>query len=277
MGDLEKAEEEYKKLQERKEPIVYTWSGQRLGTLYLIQGRFKDYRNSAQKGIENAERLGQNSWMRSATFGLSNVERKLGNYDRALELLERIWKSAVEDEAFGTQRSVLFNRGLTYLEMKSIDEAQKTADKLKKMIEQAMNKKLIRNYYRLMGMIELEKNNYSKAIEYYKKAIPLLSATSGTHLGLAYRTGLAYYKAGNLENARQEYERVVSLTTGRQGSGDLYAKSFYMLGMIYEQRGNRSKAIENYEKFLDLWKDADPDIREVEDARKRLAALKGLP
>jgi hypothetical protein len=35
-----------------------------------------------------------------------------------------------------------------------------------------------------------------------------------------------------------------------------------------------SKAIENYKKFLTFWKDADPGIPEVEDARKRVAGLK---
>jgi hypothetical protein len=35
----------------------------------------------------------------------------------------------------------------------------------------------------------------------------------------------------------------------------------------------KRKAIEYYEKFLFLWKDADPGIAEVEDAKERLAGL----
>ncbi len=274
MGDLKKAEEEHKKLQERKEPVAYAWSLQRLGGLYLLQGRFKDVRKIHKESLEQAERLGQGTWIRRIIFSLSSVELRSGNYDRALELLNKGWNSAVEDENFGFQRDTLFLMGITYLEMKSINEAQKTADRLKEMIEQGMIKKEIRNYYELMGMIEHEKNNYPKAIEFFKKALPLLSATSSSRLPLAVSTGLAYYKAGDLENARQEYERVISLTSGRYAFGDLYAKSFYMLGIIYEQQGNRSKAIENYEKFLDLWKNADPGFPEVEDAKKRLAGLK---
>ena len=47
-----------------------------------------------------------------------------------------------------------------------------------------------------------------------------------------------------------------------------------MLGKVYEQQGTTAKAIEHYEKFLDLWKGADPGIAEVEDAKKRVAGLK---
>jgi len=37
------------------------------------------------------------------------------------------------------------------------------------------------------------------------------------------------------------------------------------------------KATEHCEKFLSLWKAADPGIAEVEDARKRVTGLKELP
>jgi len=33
-------------------------------------------------------------------------------------------------------------------------------------------------------------------------------------------------------------------------------------------KGWQGKAIEHYDKFLHLWKDADPGIAEVEDARR---------
>jgi len=46
-----------------------------------------------------------------------------------------------------------------------------------------------------------------------------------------------------------------------------------MIGKIYQQKGWNAKAINHCEKFLELWKDADPGIPEVTDAKKRLEAL----
>ena len=48
----------------------------------------------------------------------------------------------------------------------------------------------------------------------------------------------------------------------------------YLLGQAYEQSGWIDKAIEKYELFLEIWKDADPEIIMVQDAKKRLARLK---
>ena len=84
----------------------------------------------------------------------------------------------------------------------------------------------------------------------------------------------AYHKSGNLDRAREEYEKIARLTIGKIDYGDIYAKSYYMLGKINEQQGNKSKAIEHYEKFLNLWKDADRGIPEIIEAWIRLAELK---
>ena len=78
----------------------------------------------------------------------------------------------------------------------------------------------------------------------------------------------------SLDKARAEYERIAQLTTGQIKFSDIYVNSFYMLGKICEQQGDTAKAREHYEKFLDLWKDADLGIAEVEDAKKRPAGLK---
>ena len=44
---------------------------------------------------------------------------------------------------------------------------------------------------------------------------------------------------------------------------------------LNQKKNNTAKATEHYEKFLSLWKDADPGIAEVDDARERVAGLKG--
>lgn len=85
--------------------------------------------------------------------------------------------------------------------------------------------------------------------------------------------GQAYFQNGDLNRAQEEYEKIQSLTLHKLQTGDYYAKSYYWLGKIFQKKGERSRAVENYETFLDLWKDADSGIFELEDARSQLASL----
>ncbi|MFC2141899.1 tol-pal system YbgF family protein [Acidobacteriota bacterium] len=89
-----------------------------------------------------------------------------------------------------------------------------------------------------------------------------------------YYLALAYYESGELDKARDEFEEITISPIGRLSYGDLYPKSFYMLGIINEQQGDKIQAADYYEQFLDLWKDADADIAELADARERVASLK---
>lgn len=125
--------------------------------------------------------------------------------------------------------------GRAYIGMKSIDGAQRAADELKELSEKnRMYKKVKRFYNHLMGLIELERENVPGAINYFKKVLSLMPSQyyllealiRHEHALFMDSLALAYYKSGDLEKAREEYEKITSLTIGRLYWGDVYAKSF---------------------------------------------------
>ena len=71
-----------------------------------------------------------------------------------------------------------------------------------------------------------------------------------------------------LEAAITRYDRVRAMTPIWS------VKAHYLLGRAYEGSGWDPKAIEQYETFLEIWKDADPGIPVLEDARERLTRLR---
>jgi tetratricopeptide (TPR) repeat protein len=223
---------------------------------------------------ELANKVGEIIWKSESYIAGARFYLKSGNPVEALKECDEAWRSAVEADDLFNQRYALYIKGLAFVEMKAMEEAQEAADDLREIIEKGLNKKLMRLYYHLAGRIELGRANFSKAIEYFKKAINLEYGPLTIDASFIDSLASAYYTEGDLEKAREEYERITSLITGRRSHGDIYAKSFYMLGRIYEQQGNKTEAIEHYEKFLDLWKDADPGMAEIEDAKKRVDGLK---
>jgi tetratricopeptide (TPR) repeat protein len=96
---------------------------------------------------------------------------------------------------------------------------------------------------------------------------------------LLYRVAECQYEKGQWQEAIEaslEVQDVYTYVPLSDGLAVFYPKSFYLLGKVYEEKGDKQKAIENTEKFLDLWKDADPDLPDLIDAKERLARLKGM-
>ena len=273
-GDFVQAEKEYQKLMENELVEARAYGILRLGWLYLTQGKFKKAESVVNTGIKLAQKAGEPWAVSGYHLMLEHNYRSSGNYEQSLKETEEVWKSAVAADYRSFQIEALYRRGITYIKMKSMAEARKTAEEYKQMAEEGLNKKLIGHYHYLTGLMKLEKEKFSEAIEDFKKALSLKShGPLAKSARVIDSLALAYYLSGDMEKAIEEYERITSLTEGRLYIGDIYAKSFYMLGRIYEGKGWEGKAIEHYEKFLDLWKDADPGLPEVEDARNRLAHL----
>jgi serine/threonine protein kinase/tetratricopeptide (TPR) repeat protein len=277
-GDVLNAENEYKKLLDFEQEAAQLLGRQRLGELYLLQGQFTKSMDQAQKGIDLAAALEEMGWESQFYFGLAKAHLGSGNPEEALKVINSGLEGAVKAGDSDWQRTFLHLKGLVFIKRASLIEAQQVADELKTLTENDMNKKLIRDYYHLRGLLEAERGVHSKAIESFKQTISLLSSRFDLEgkpsPGPIESLASTYYKTGDLNKAGEQYERILSLTTSRIQDGDIYAKAFYMLGKIHERQGDTAKAVDHYEKFLTLWKDADPGIAEVEDARKRLVGLK---
>jgi len=51
-------------------------------------------------------------------------------------------------------------------------------------------------------------------------------------------------------------------------------RAYYFLGVAREELGRTEEAIESYEEFLRFWRDGDPALVEIADAKERLAKLR---
>ena len=281
--DLDKAEKEYLNMLDSRisKDVASAWRF--LGSLYLLQGRYEEAKTQFLQGVLFANTIGELSWKHEAHSELAYLYLVTGNPEKALEECHTALQCAIDEKSIRRQIESYHLMGLIYIKMKSMDEAQQTANELSALIDNWLNRKLMRYYYHLIGQIDLEKKNFPEAIGNFKKALTLLPSQHYEwhfRLPLAHSLFLgslacAYYKSGDFEAAKEEYEKITRLTIGKLWYGDIFTNSHYMLARIFERTGQRKKAITHYHKFITLTENADPGILEIDEVKKRLAVLKG--
>jgi serine/threonine protein kinase/tetratricopeptide (TPR) repeat protein len=156
-------------------------------------------------------------------------------------------------------------------------QAAKMADELAKRYPEDT---LVNNYWlpSIRATIELGRNNEDKAIEIlqatvpYELGIPTPNSTVGATLHPIYVRGQAYLKLRQGKEAAAEFQKildhrtiVVNFITG--------ALAHLGLARAYALQGGTAKARAAYNDFFTLWKDADPDIPILKQAKAEYAKL----
>ncbi len=91
---------------------------------------------------------------------------------------------------------------------------------------------------------------------------------------LNYHIAECQIEIGQLDEALKSINRLQNKFEIWWARAVFYPKSFYLLGNLYEKKGDKAQAIRSYEKLIDLWKNGDQDLPELIDAKARLAKLK---
>jgi serine/threonine protein kinase/tetratricopeptide (TPR) repeat protein len=114
----------------------------------------------------------------------------------------------------------------------------------------------------------LTANDAPKAIELLKPASAYDKATTN----VLYFRGLAYVKNKQGAEAVQEFQKILALRNFAPAD-PLMSLAHLGLGRAYALEGDSQKSRIAYQDFLTLWKDADPDIPILKQAKAEYAKL----
>ena len=139
---------------------------------------------------------------------------------------------------------------------------------------------LINGYWHptIRAAIELDHNNPTEAIKLlqaaasYELGAVLFTAEWAAPLHPAYVRGEAYLRLHRGKEAAVEYQKFVD-HWGAVRNFPLGALARVGLARAYAMQGDPAKAHTAYQDFLTLWKDADPDIPILKEAKAEYAKV----
>ena len=230
----------------------------------------------------------------AAYFGKLHAARELSQRAASSALVAEQPETAVNYEAFSAARESLFgnfreaaaharavlrssrNVNMIFLASLALTLADddSPAQAAAKQLEAGHPEDTIVQYIYLPSIraqISLNRGNIANAIQELKDAASYeLGAEGGIALYPVYIRGKAYLAARRGAEAAAEFQKILD-HPGVVLMGPIGALAHLQLGRAYAMQGETAKARASYNDFLTLWKDADPGIPILKQAKAEYA------
>ena len=132
----------------------------------------------------------------------------------------------------------------------------------------------------LRALSALDRAQPAACVERLQASLPYELAVNGLDFNLylgglhsAYVRGEALVAAHQYAEAAAEFQKILD-RRGIVGADPIGALAHLQLGRTFALSGDRARAKTAYQDFLSLWKDADPDIPILKQAKAEYAALR---
>ncbi len=270
-GDLATAREYYLRLQERHDqvPQSYYWES----LLKMQEGRFSDGEKQLEKEIEELKSKDDSENANDLLLMLAYLRYQNRMYSQSIEACEDIEKTS---SSFWSRFMIAHLKGLNFLELDQLMEAEKEADNLKSLIENQTGSQdmTLPYYHHLKGMIHQKKGDLGSAIKEFNfiyLSLPYQNSLYDSQALFVDALAKAHYLSRNSDQARRYYQEIQGMTTGRLSYGEIYVRSHFWLGKIFLDQGEKKAAATCFQTFLQLWSKADSSLPEIVEAREFLS------
>lgn len=269
LKEYDKAEKYINSLAESDEIIYRTMGKLGEANLLLFQGKFEDAIEALDNLVqnENKNQTEEDSLIVAYAYLLKSIiYSELYEYDSAIQdfyhyvdLYKKVYPEQVPHRQFHLVRLLIIDE--------QIEKAEQVADNLR--IELSESSEQLYDYWHSLGMLALDMDDTDFAIENFIKA-----SASGSFYP-RYILGIVYLEFGQYEEAIATFSAIKNnYATWRNFGAIQTVKLHYYLGRAYEESRWHARAIAEYSEFINLWRNADRDIEEIEDAKERLTKLK---
>jgi len=252
-------------------PGADDWIAHSQALVLARSGGLQLAREMAQRAVELAQQEGQSERAAAYQAAVAAWEALFGNEPAAK-------RSAAKALELSKGRDVEYPAAFALALAGDSYRAQALADDLERRFPEDTSVRF--NYMpTLRALSALNHGEPARAIDALQVAVPYESAVSGIDFNFffgglypVYVRGEAYLAQRQGPEAAAEFQKILD-HRGLLFADPVGAMARLQLGRAYAMSGNTNKAKSVYADFFSLWKDADPDIPILKQAKAEYAKL----